>query len=84
MSRFSHMSMSVRGAIHNIDSSYRAFTDDDGKPMKKRDVLEQLLDHVAKGHRLLPLCDAKECPNFDHEKGCPGHEDVPSSEVSRG
>lgn len=28
-----------------------------------------LADELAKGHKVLPMCD---CPDFDYEKGCPG------------
>lgn len=69
MMRTFHIGLNVRGAIHNRD--FNGFTKDDGTPANRDEALDFLLDHVAKGHRVIPLGD---CHEFSFETGCPGHD----------
>ncbi len=72
MSTIVHMCLDVRGAIQN--RSFDGFVKDDGTPATRTEALNFLLDHVAQGHRVIPLVDT--CEGFSYEDGCPGH-DVP-------
>ena len=36
---------------------------------------EEAFYHLEKGHKVLPMCDEDECPDFDYfGGGCPGHD----------
>lgn len=70
MSTTRHMSLNIRGAILNKDYSW--FSRDDGTPASLREAESFLLDRLALGERFLPI---GECDNFDHQKGCLGHDD---------
>ena len=38
-------------------------------------TVNHIYDHLEKGHKVLPLCDEDECPDFDYfGGGCPGHD----------
>lgn len=68
------MSLDIRGCLTNWkDRDMRGmFKHDDGREMDPREAKAVLLDELAKGHRVLPVGD--ECPAFDYQTGCPGHE----------
>ena len=70
-----HMCLSVRGALSWSKAEMKRMAPSmivNGKQLKTADeVREALLDELAKGHEVLPLCD---CDNFDYKKGCLGHE----------
>lgn len=72
-----HMQISIRGALKNCtDKELRGlFTNDDGTKPSASKVKDFLMDELAKGHTILPLCNSKDCPDFDRKGGgCPGHE----------
>jgi hypothetical protein len=73
-----HMCLDVKGAIRNRD--YGWFTNDDGTPASEDEALDFLLDHVAQGHRVIPI---GECDNFDWQKGWKGHA-TPAPDPSAG
>lgn len=86
MTQTLHVHLSVRGLIHNGFRDRRYFkqclkwvTRDDGT--RYRDVtelLEALLDAIAKGHEALPMTK-QPCEGFDYSgNGCPGHRGPPS------
>lgn len=76
-----HMCQSVRGALLNWKPrDYCNIRDADGRPMTPREVKAALLDHLAKGHEVIPF--GEPCEGFDYSGGgCPGH-DVPEGEAS--
>lgn len=69
-----HMCLDIRGALAWPDRKLAGmFTDKaTGKPAPAWAVRDELLDHVAKGHRVFPMC---KCEGFSFETGCPGHEE---------
>ncbi len=68
-----HMSIDLRGALHNWkDRLWRnCVTDPEGRTMSPRQVKDWLLDELAKGRKVVPFDPA--CDNFDYQKGCGGH-----------
>lgn len=75
MSNIIHLAIDLRGLLNNYQGrEIDIFIDDDGRPLsdvQARIYIEQCL---AKGWSLIPSCDDKECPEFDHFfNGCPGH-----------
>lgn len=80
MSTYSHMKMSIKGAIRN--RAFRGFTNSEtGRELSPREGEEYLLDCLEKGWKYLPLGD---CPGFDYMTGCPGHEvEDETEEVNR-
>lgn len=46
-----------------------------GRYMSDLEARNYLMDHIEKGHKVLPMCDENECPDFDYYGGgCPGHD----------
>lgn len=46
-----------------------------GRYMSDIEAKNYLMDHIEKGHKVLPMCDEDECPDFDYfGGGCPGHD----------
>ena len=44
------------------------------KNLSHRWIRNYLYDHIEKGHKVLPMCDEDECPDFDYfGGGCTGH-----------
>ena len=70
MSRTFHLSLDIRGAIHNHDG-WKAVCSNDGKRITKAEAIEWLMDRLAEGKRLLPMGP---CEGFSFQTGCPGHE----------
>jgi hypothetical protein len=70
-----HLGLDIRGALHNWDNRImaRVFTDNDGRSMTAWEARESLMDHIARGHRVIP-CDPEACDAWDYQRGCPGHE----------
>ena len=70
------MSIDIQGFLeHYRKRSMRGLViKDDGTPMTDAEARQYLYDHLLQGHKLLPMCDEKECPDFDYfGGGCPGH-----------
>lgn len=65
-----HLCLNVRGAIRQRAHERGGFVHDDGRPMSAYEALDALLDHVAQGHRVIPI---SACDNFSYETGCLGH-----------
>lgn len=70
-----HVAMSVRGALKNSSRRELAsmFTNGQGgRRLTADEAKDVLLEHLAKGHEVIPL--AQECEGFDYAGGgCPGH-----------
>ena len=73
MTKLYHMSLDLRGALHNwSDREFRGLLKhNDGRTMTVREAKDALLDEIAKGHKLIPCTP---CDGFDYQTGCPGHE----------
>ena len=70
------MSINIRGLANNYRgrSMMGLMTDDNGKIMTDKEVRAELQRHLLLGHTVLPMCDDKDCPDFDYfGGGCPGH-----------
>lgn len=71
-----HMGIDIHGMLeHYRKRSMRGLIiDDDGKPLNDAESRQYLYNHIKQGHSVLPMCDDKECPDFDYfGGGCPGH-----------
>ena len=71
------MSVNIRGMLENCRRKSMAglIIDDDGRELSDKEVRDYLYDHLEKGHKVLPMCDEDECPDFDYfGGGCPGHD----------
>ena len=73
-----HMCVSVRGVLRWPDRKLVSdwsgcITDDTGKsPRTAYEIREFWMDHLSKGHEVIPL--GEPCEGFDYGgKGCPGH-----------
>lgn len=79
MTRSYHLCLDVRGALMNwTDREMKGvFLHDDGRKMTPREAKMFLMDEIAKGHKVIPVC---QCDNFSFETGCEGHE-VPEAEA---
>lgn len=62
----SHMAMDIEGALRN-PRILRAFVSDDGKRIPPKVAAKELMEALAKGHTLFPMC---KCPGFDPQNGC--------------
>lgn len=82
MSRSYHLGLDVAGAIRN--RHFGGFHDDQGRPFSKRRAEKELQYLLVKGVKMIPLCDPCDCPNFDNETGCPGHESREGEGTPRG
>jgi len=83
MTTYSHMSISIVGALKNaLDDAieYRndylkgMLADDDGRHLSRREVIDIFVEELQKGHTLFCGCD-----NRRPDGGCAGHEE-PSPE----
>jgi hypothetical protein len=75
MTRTVHLSLNIAGFLRNakFPKEFRGFTDDEGNEMPPAVARDALRLEQARGKRVLPMCDPAECPDFDFDKGCPGH-----------
>jgi hypothetical protein len=66
------MRIDVRGALRNFtESEWRnCVTDKDGRTLTPKEVYDEFLEELAKGHDYIPMGD---CDNFDFKTGCLGH-----------
>ena len=72
-----HMSVNIRGMLDYCRRKSIAglIIDDKGRGLSDKEAHDYLYDHLEKGHKVLPLCDEDECPDFDYfGGGCPGHD----------
>jgi len=71
--RILHMCLDTRGALNWPKSQLRNLIRDTetGRYMTPDKARAWLLDELAKGHEVLPMCG---CPDFDFKTGCPGKE----------
>lgn len=70
-----HLCLDVRGFLmrHTRKRDYLGmFRTDDGRPMSADEAKRELLNELAKGHKVIPTCA---CDNFDYQHGCLGHKD---------
>lgn len=65
-----HLQASIEGIIRQ--RAYGCLTDDDGRPMSRRDAENELLRRHAAGEKYL---STGKCEGFDTQTGCPGHPD---------
>lgn len=82
MTRTIHICLDVRGCIHNGEwrrSLVGSCTDDGGRKLTAREILDALLDHVAQGHKVIPF--GKPCEGFSYETGCPGHSEGSEGDI---
>lgn len=78
MSLIIHCCLDIRGAMRWSKRQLGSMlTREDGSHASPDEAWSYLADELAKGHKVLPLGDA--CEGFDYQKGCPGHEAVPSN-----
>lgn len=72
-----HMSVNIRGMLDYCKHKSMAglIIDDKGRGLSDEEARNYLYDHLEKGHKVLPMCDVDECPDFDYfGGGCPGHD----------
>lgn len=72
-----HMSVNIRGMLDYCKRKSMAglIIDDKGRGLSDKEARDYLYDHLEKGHKVLPMCDEDECPDFDYfGGGCPGHD----------
>lgn len=74
-----HMCLHVEGALRNMKPREMegVFRDSTGRILSPAEARATLKLHAYKGHKVIPCCDAVDCPDFDyHGSGCPGHPQV--------
>ena len=71
-----HMSANIRGMLNCFKrDSTAGRMGDHGRELSDEESRNDLYDHLEKGHKVLPLCEEDECPDFDYfGGGCPGHD----------
>lgn len=85
MTKSFHMGLSVRGALRNLclnpKTSILGSASDSktGRKLSKGEIFDELCDHLAAGHKVIPF--SGHCEGFSYETGCPGHE-VSDDQVS--
>lgn len=70
------MSIDISGMLkyYRRKSMRGVMSDDNGRPMSDEEVRAELQRHLSLGHKIIPLCNDKDCPDFDYfGGGCPGH-----------
>lgn len=91
MSQTLHINLSVRGVLHRAFRDKRYFrqclkwiTRDDGSQYRDTgELLDALLDELAKGHEVLPMTK-QPCDGFDYSGGgCPGHKEPIADMIER-
>lgn len=71
-----HLSVDISGMLkyYRRKSMNGLMRDDNGRLMNDKEVRAELQRHLSLGHTVLPMCDDKDCPDFDYfGGGCPGH-----------
>lgn len=71
-----HMCVNIRGMLNHFRrKSMAGLIVDKGRELSDEEARNYLYDHIEKGHKVLPMCNEDECPNFDYfGGGCPGHD----------
>lgn len=68
-----HISTSIEGLLRNYkNKNMNNLIIKDGQYLNGKDARKHLKEALQKGWKLLP---SNGCDNFDHQKGCLGHED---------
>lgn len=71
-----HMSINIKGMLgyYRKRSMRGVIINDDGTPLTDVEARNYLYNHLTLGHTVIPMCDDKDCPDFDYfGGGCPGH-----------
>lgn len=70
-----HLCVNIRGMLnHYRRKSMAGLITDNGRELSDEEARNYLYDHIEKGHKVLPVCDEDDCPDFDYfGGGCPGH-----------
>ena len=65
-----HMCVNIRGMLNHFGrKSMAGLITDKGRELSDEEARDYLYDHIEKGHKVLPLCDEDECPDFDYFGG---------------
>lgn len=67
-----HMAVSIAWALRHSDRDLEGLFVC-GPENGANGIREWLRLHQRAGHKLLPLCRRSDCPDFNHQTGCPGH-----------
>ncbi len=68
-----HFCIDIAGALKQSDRKLAAMFTDKGQKPSGQHVREWLKLELARGKRVLPMCDLDECKGFSYQTGCPGH-----------
>ncbi len=72
MSRIIHLCLDIAGALRWPKRQLaRMFRDEAGRYIGADAARDHLIDQLAMGRKVLPMCD---CADFDYQLGCPGKE----------
>lgn len=72
-----HLSVNIQGLLnlYRRKSMTGIMEDEDGRKLTDKEVRAELQQHLELGHTVLPICNEKECPDFNYfGGGCPGHD----------
>ena len=75
VTEYKHLCVNIRCMLNQFRrKSMEGLIVDKGRELSDEEVRNYLYDHIEKGHKVLPMCDEDECPDFDYFGcGCPGH-----------
>lgn len=77
-----HLSQSITGLLRNNPVGTLDFLlDDKGNPLSDAEARIRLNEMLEQGQKYLPTSD--NCVGFDPLKGCPGHEPLAGSDLTR-
>lgn len=77
-----HLSQSIAGLLRNNPVGTLDFVlDDKGNALSDYEARIQLNEMLAQGQKYLPTSD--DCVGFDPVSGCPGHEPLTGSDLTR-
>ncbi len=77
-----HLSQSITGLLRNNPVGTLDFVlDDKGNPLSDAEARVRLNKMLEQGQKLLPTSD--KCVGFDPIAGCPGHEPLAGSDLTR-
>lgn len=77
-----HLSQSIAGLLRNYPVGTLDFVlDNEGKPLSDEEARIRLNKMLEQGQKYLPT--TSECVGFDPIAGCPGHEELAGSDLTR-